>query len=68
MKRVSQVEIQHTSFEAQNLEPSEFLRRTRTIKELVPEKIDDIQLAGFEDGNYFEIVDMNGYEKMDGDW
>ena len=39
-----------------------------TIRELVPEKVDDLHVAGFEDGNNFEILDMNGYERMDGDW
>ena len=48
--------------------PSEFLRRTATIRELVPEKVDDIKVAGFEDGNNFEMMDMNGYEKGDGDF
>ena len=66
--RVQQLEIQNSIFEAKNLAPSEFLKRTTTIRELVPEKVDDIKVAGFEDGNAFEMMDMNGYEKGDGDF
>ena len=68
LKRVTQVEIQHTSLEAQNLEPEEFLKRMKTIRELLPENVESIQVGGFEDGDNFKLQDMNGYEKGDGDW
>jgi len=68
IKRVTQTTIQHTILEARNLEPQEFLRRTKTIRELLPEKIQNLQVAGFEDGDNFALCDLNGYEKGDGDW
>ena len=68
VKRVTQTTIQHTILEARNLEPQEFLKRTKTIRELLPEKIQNLQVAGFEDGDNFALSDLNGYEKGDGDW